>query len=93
VRYRRTGSAEEVKLTTTLCSVDLKRVGTKEGSRNSQVNGLQGVDLERVGGGKGNNALRPFDASPAWGSSHVGARIKGNPVREVGTADLWLPAA
>jgi site-specific DNA recombinase len=93
VRYRRTGSAEEVKLTTTLRSVDLKRVGTKEGSRNSQVNGLQGVDLERVGGGKGNNALRPFDASPAWGSSHVGARIKGNPVREVGTADLWLPAA
>jgi hypothetical protein len=93
VRYRRTGSAEEVKLTTTLCSVDLKRVGTKEGSRNSQVNGLQGVDLERVGGGKGNNALRPFDASPAWGSSHVGARIKGNPVREVGTADVWLPAA
>ena len=51
VRYRRTGSTEEVKLTTTLRSVDLKRVGADGGSTNSQVNGLQGVDLERVGGG------------------------------------------
>ena len=51
VRYRRTGSTEEVKLTSTLRSVDLERVGTEEGSENSQVNGLQGVDLERVGGG------------------------------------------
>ena len=93
VRYRRTGSTEEVKLTTTLRSVDLKRVGADGGSTNSQVNGLQGVDLERVGGGRGNNALRPFDASPAWGSPHVGATIQGNSVREVGTADLWLPAA
>jgi DNA invertase Pin-like site-specific DNA recombinase len=51
VRYRRTGPTEEVKLTTTLRSVDLKRVGADGGSTNSQVNGLQGVDLERVGGG------------------------------------------
>jgi DNA invertase Pin-like site-specific DNA recombinase len=50
VRYRRIGSAEEVKLTSTLRSVDLERVGVNEGSKNSQVNGLQGVDLERVGG-------------------------------------------
>ena len=55
--------------------------------------GLKESEFERVGGGRGNNALRPFDASPAWGSPHVGARIQGNPVREVGTADLWLPAA
>jgi hypothetical protein len=46
-----------------------------------------------VGGGTGNNALRPFDASPAWGSPHVGTRIEDNPVREVGITDLWLPAA
>jgi hypothetical protein len=46
-----------------------------------------------VGGGRGNNALRPFDASRAWGSPYVGATIQGNSVREVGTADLWLPAA
>jgi len=51
------------------------------------------VDLERVGGGTGNNAFRPFDASPAWGSPHVKARIEGDVVREVGIADLWLPAA
>jgi hypothetical protein len=39
------------------------------------------------------NTLGLFDASQAWGSSHVGARIDGNPVREVGTTELWLPAA
>jgi hypothetical protein len=43
--------------------------------------------------GPRNNALRAFDAYPAWGSAHVGARIGGNSVREVGTTDLWLPAA
>jgi hypothetical protein len=47
---------------------------------------------ERVGGGTRNNALRAFDACPAWGS-HVGERNHGNPAREVGTAELWLPAA
>ena len=51
VQYRRVGTSEEVKLSTTLQSVDLERVGAHEGSKNSQVNGLQGVDLERVGGG------------------------------------------
>jgi hypothetical protein len=57
--------------------------------------GLKESDFDRVGGGTGNNALRPFDASPAWGSPHARARatIQGNPVREVGTTDLWLPAA
>ena len=51
VRYRRVGSTEEVKLTSTLRSVDLERVGEKTNSEDSQVPGLQGVDLERVGGG------------------------------------------
>ncbi len=51
VRYRRTGSTEEVKLTSTLRSVDLERVGVKTRSGDSQVPSLQGVDLERVGGG------------------------------------------
>ena len=55
--------------------------------------GLKETYFSGAGGGSGNNALRPFDASPAWGSPHVGARIQGNPMREVGTADLWLPAA
>jgi hypothetical protein len=49
--------------------------------------------LNGVGGGTRNNALRPFDASPEWGPPHVRGRIEGNPVREVGTTDLWLPAA
>jgi hypothetical protein len=49
--------------------------------------------LDRVGGGTRNNALRPFDAPPAWGSPQVRAGISGNPVREVGVTDLWLPAA
>ena len=52
-----------------------------------------GCRTERVGEGTGNNALRPFDTSPAWGSPHVGATVVGNPVREVGITDLWLPAA
>jgi hypothetical protein len=39
-------------------------------------------DITGVGGGKGNNALRPFDASPAWGLPQVGTRIDGNPVRD-----------
>jgi hypothetical protein len=46
-----------------------------------------------VGGGTGNNALRPFDASPGWASSQVREKIGGTSVREVGTTDLWLPAA
>jgi hypothetical protein len=55
--------------------------------------GLKEPYFSGVGGGTGNNALRPFDASPAWGSPHVGTRIEDNPVREVGITDLWLPAA
>ncbi len=51
VRYRRIGSTEEVQLTSTLRSVDLERVAENGDARNSQVPGLQGVDLERVGGG------------------------------------------
>ena len=55
--------------------------------------GLKESGFDRVGGGTGHNAVSAFDANPAWGSSHVGARINGNPVREVGTTELWLPAA
>lgn len=51
VRYRRVGSTEEVKLTSTLRSVDLEQVGGGDNSKYFQVPGLQGVDLERVGGG------------------------------------------
>jgi hypothetical protein len=51
VRYRRIGTTEEVKLTSTLRSVDLKRVGASDTFGNSQVTGPEGVDLERVGGG------------------------------------------
>jgi hypothetical protein len=29
-------------------------------------------EMLRVGGGTRNNALRAFDACPAWGSAHVG---------------------
>jgi hypothetical protein len=46
-----------------------------------------------VGGGTRHNAVRAFDAHPAWGSAHVGVRIDGYPVSEVGTTELWLPAA
>jgi hypothetical protein len=93
VRYRRIGSTEEVKLTSTLRGVDLERVCVKEGSKNSQVNGLQGVDLERVGGGTLNNAVRVIEACQEWGSSHVGGGNHARSVREVGTTELWLPAA
>jgi len=93
VRYRRIGSTEEVKLTSTLRSVDLEHVGAIEGSKNSQVTRLEGVDLERVGGGTRHNAMRAFDAYAAWGSPHVEARIGGDLVREVGATELWLPAA
>ena len=58
VRYRRIGSTEEVKLTSTLRSVDLECVGADRPSRNSQVTGSKGVDLERVGG--------PSKAKPDW---------------------------
>jgi hypothetical protein len=51
VQYRRIGSIEEVKLTSTLRSVDLEQVAGNSESRNSQLPALKGVDLERVGGG------------------------------------------
>ncbi|MGA2303245.1 MAG: hypothetical protein ABSH29_03485 [Acidimicrobiales bacterium] len=59
-----------VKLTSTLPSVDLEQVDENADSRNSQVTGPRGLDLERVGGG-----------------------IRDNPIREIGTTDLWLAAA
>jgi len=41
-----------------------------------------------VGGGTRHNAVPSFDAYPAWGSPHVGVKIDGSAVREVGTAEL-----
>ena len=58
VRYRRIGSTEEVKLTSTLRSVDLECVGGNHTARNPQVTASEGVDLERVGG--------PSRAKPDW---------------------------
>ena len=55
--------------------------------------GLKESDFDRVGGGIRINTVGLFDTSPAFGLSHVGARIHGNPAREVGTTELWLPAA
>ena len=46
-----------------------------------------------VGGGIPINTVGIVDAYPAWRSAHVGARFGGDPVREVGTTELWLPAA
>jgi hypothetical protein len=51
VRNRRIGSTEEVKLTSTLRSMDLEQVAGNGDSKHSQVTGPRGVDLERVGGG------------------------------------------
>jgi site-specific DNA recombinase len=51
VTYKRTGSAEHVRLTTSLRSVELERVGDLPGFLKSQLPDLQGVELERVGGG------------------------------------------
>ena len=50
VRYRRIGTTEEVKLTSTLQSVDLKPVGGSEASGHSHLTAPKGVDLKRVGG-------------------------------------------
>ena len=49
--------------------------------------------FDRVGGGTRINSVGIVDAYPAWGSAHVGAKFGGDPVREVGTTLLWLPAA
>ena len=93
VRYRRVGASEDVKLTSTLRGVDLERVDESITSQKPQVPGPQGVDLKRVGGGIPINTVGIVDAYPAWRSAHVGARFGGDPVREVGTTELWLPAA
>ncbi len=55
--------------------------------------GLKESGFNRVGGGIRINTVGIVDAYPAWGSAHVGARFGGDPVREVGTTELWLPAA
>jgi hypothetical protein len=53
--------------------------------------GLKESGPDRVGGGSRNNALRPFDTNPTWGSSQVGGRIDGNSSREVGTTRSVAP--
>ncbi len=58
-----------------------------------QESGFDRVGGGRVGGGARNNALHVFDSYSAGGSAHIGARIGGNPLREVATTELWLPAA
>jgi hypothetical protein len=47
----------------------------------------------RVGGGTRHNAVRALDTDPAWGSPHVGDGNQARSVREMGTTELWLPAA
>jgi len=51
VTYKRMGSTEHVRLTTSLRSVELERVGDLPGFLKSQLPDLKGVELERVGGG------------------------------------------
>jgi hypothetical protein len=66
VRYRRIGSTEEVKLTSTLRGVDLEYVAENSDARNFQITGLRGVDLERVGGPTGNLGPRPVILDSGW---------------------------
>jgi hypothetical protein len=73
VRYRRTDSAEEVKLTSTLRSVDPERVGADGGSTNSQFTGPRGVDLERVGGPTGNFGPRTVVMDSPWSELRTAA--------------------
>ncbi len=47
---------------------------------------------ERVGGGTRYNAARPLAVAEAVGSSRIG-KSRDNSFYEVGTTDLWLPAA
>ena len=51
VRYRRIGTSEQVKLTSTLKGVELKRVGEPTCNFAPRGPNPQGVELERVGGG------------------------------------------
>lgn len=55
--------------------------------------GMKESGFDRVGGGIQINSVGIVDAYPAWGSADFGARVGGDPVREVGTTELWLPAA
>ena len=55
--------------------------------------GMKDSGFDRVGGGIRINSVGIVDTYPAWRSAHVGARFGGDPVREVGTTELWLPAA
>jgi hypothetical protein len=66
VRYRRIGATEEVKLTSTLRSVDLEQVAGNGDSQDSQVTDQRGVDLERVGGPTGNRSPRPVVVESSW---------------------------
>jgi hypothetical protein len=68
----------------TLCATSTPRLRLEDACTQVQV----GVEW-----GTRHNAVRAFDAHPAWGSAHVGVRIDGCPVSEVGTTELWLPAA
>jgi hypothetical protein len=66
VRYRCGGSIEKVTLTSRVRSVDLERVVGNGDSRNSQVAGPRGVDLERVGGPTGNLGPRHVILESGW---------------------------
>jgi hypothetical protein len=66
VRYRRISMTREVKLTSTLRSVDLKRVGGSDTPGNSQVTGPKGVDLKRVGGGTRDNTMHEIGITDLW---------------------------
>jgi hypothetical protein len=66
VRYRRVGTTEEVKLTSTPRSVDLEQVAGDGHGRNFQVTGPRGVELERVGGPTCNFAPRPVVMESGW---------------------------
>jgi hypothetical protein len=47
----------------------------------------------RYGYREGKQCPSPILRLPTVGIAQVGARIDGDPVREVGTTELWLPAA
>jgi hypothetical protein len=51
------------------------------------------VGLFGVGGGTAYNAVTAFDAYPAWDAARIGGGNQAPSVREVGTTELWLPAA
>ncbi|MGH9107268.1 MAG: zinc ribbon domain-containing protein [Acidimicrobiales bacterium] len=51
VRYRRVGTSEQVKLTSTLVGVELERVGEPTCNFTPRGPNPRGVELERVGGG------------------------------------------